>query len=146
ALPARQELRLGDDGAPPPGLPTLATALALGLQAGGALDRGHLVLGCALGLAAAAATTGATRALPRAVRVLARPRALGSVAVRAVGITGRRPARSGALGATTAARAAGAAGRSRSAPAGALVIGRVLPDPLRRLVVGLTLARAVLAP
>ena len=42
-LATGQELGLGDDGATAPGRPALATALALGLQAGGPLESGHLV-------------------------------------------------------------------------------------------------------
>src|SRR5690606_22478992 len=43
ALAAGEELGLGDDRAAATGLAALTAPLALGLQAGGAFDRGHLV-------------------------------------------------------------------------------------------------------
>src|SRR5205823_6712836 len=51
-LAPSEELRFGQDGNPPPtGFPTVAPALPLGLQAGGAADGLHLVLDQRGGLA-----------------------------------------------------------------------------------------------
>ena len=60
-LATGQELGLGDDGTTTPGRPALAAALTLGLQAGGALEGGHLVTQVATLRAGTGATSPAAR-------------------------------------------------------------------------------------
>ena len=142
-LAAGQELGLADDrGAAATGLAALAAALLLGLQAGGALDRGDLVLGGALAAdpgdgvggvvpalsptvvagAAAAAPAAGRRAVARAV--LALGSGLGAGVVRAlVGLVGVLGV---ALGARVAGLAAAAAATATAATGRAVAVARLV--------------------
>src|SRR5699024_7183507 len=122
-LAAGEELRLGDDAALAAGVAALAAALALGLEAGGALD----------GLDLVARFAGLDHG------------------VRRVGGRARVLAGAGGAGGTTAARARGAGARvSRLGALGAvLAVGVVLPGILGALVLavvaGVVLAAAAAA-
>ena len=135
-LATGQELRLGDDGTTAPGRPALATALALGLQAGGPLEGGHLVTQVATVRPSTGATSPAARSGHGARGGLrggiggglARGSLIGAVILRRlrliIGVGARR---------ALATRA-----RAPTAPATApLAAGPALADVLRRISPGL---------
>ena len=135
-LATGQELGLGDDGTTAPGRPALAAALALGLQAGGPLEGGHLVTQVATLRASTGATSPAARSGHGARGGLrggiggglARGSLIGAVILRRlrliIGVGARR---------ALATRA-----RAPTAPATApLAAGPALADVLRRISPGL---------